>query len=94
MILDLKIMLFTRLFNFIVHKLQKMKVIITGSTGMVGEGVLHECLNHNKVDQILLVNRKPCGIQHPKIKEIIHADPVWRKSSRLVPRILSVCNCL
>jgi hypothetical protein len=74
MILGLIILLFTRLFNFIVHKLQKMKVIITGVTGMVGEGVLHECLNHNKVDQILLVNRKPCGIQHPKIKEIIHAD--------------------
>jgi uncharacterized protein YbjT (DUF2867 family) len=52
----------------------KIKVIITGSTGMVGEGVLHECLQHPDVESILVINRKPCGITHPKLKEIIHAD--------------------
>ena len=51
-----------------------IKVIITGATGMVGEGVLHECLQHNDVEQILLINRRPCGITHPKLKEIIHPD--------------------
>jgi nucleoside-diphosphate-sugar epimerase len=52
----------------------KIKVIITGATGMVGEGVLHECLQNQSVEHILVINRKPCGVQHPKLKEIIHAD--------------------
>jgi hypothetical protein len=52
----------------------KIKAIITGSTGMVGEGVLHECLQHPSVESILVINRRPCGITHPKLKEIIHID--------------------
>ncbi|HVS92015.1 MAG TPA: hypothetical protein VHE59_08300 [Mucilaginibacter sp.] len=53
---------------------EKLKVIITGSTGMVGEGVLHECLQHPMVENILIVNRRPLGLDHPKLKEIIHQD--------------------
>lgn len=53
---------------------QKIKTIITGVTGMVGEGVLYECLNHPSVEAVLVINRKPCGYTHPKLKEIIHAD--------------------
>ena len=53
---------------------EPIKVIITGATGMVGEGVLHECLHHPAVSSILVINRKPCGVVHSKIKEIIHAD--------------------
>lgn len=49
-----------------------MKVIITGATGMVGEGVLNECLGNANVEKILVINRKPCGISHPKLKEILH----------------------
>jgi hypothetical protein len=41
---------------------------------MVGEGVLRECLANADVEQVLVVNRKPCGIAHPKLKEIIHRD--------------------
>lgn len=52
----------------------KIKAIITGTTGMVGEGVLHECLQHPQVEAVLVINRKPCGVTHPKLKEIIHAD--------------------
>jgi len=52
----------------------KIKVIITGVTGMVGEGVMHECLLSNEVEQVLVINRRPCGVTHPKLKEIIHAD--------------------
>ncbi len=52
----------------------KIKAIITGATGMVGEGVLLECLNHPDVEQILVISRKPGGITHPKLKELIHAD--------------------
>lgn len=53
---------------------KKIKVIITGATGMVGEGVLHECLQHPTISEVLIVNRKPFGATHPKLKEIIHAD--------------------
>jgi uncharacterized protein YbjT (DUF2867 family) len=53
---------------------EKFKVIITGATGMVGEGVLLECLAHPAVEQILLVSRKPYGGTHPKLQECIVAD--------------------
>lgn len=41
---------------------------------MVGEGVLHECLLDPSVEQVLVINRKPGGVSHPKLKEIIHTD--------------------
>ena len=41
---------------------------------MVGEGVLNECLNNDTIGQILVINRRPCGITHSKLKEIIHSD--------------------
>jgi uncharacterized protein YbjT (DUF2867 family) len=50
------------------------KTIITGATGMVGEGVLLECLSNPEVAQILVINRKPGGVSHPKLREIVHAD--------------------
>jgi len=52
----------------------KIKTIILGATGMVGEGVLHECLKHPNVSEVLVINRKPCGVTHEKLKEIIHKD--------------------
>lgn len=52
----------------------KVKAIITGATGMVGEGVLLTCLDHPDVEEILIINRKPSGRSHPKLKEIIHGD--------------------
>ena len=51
-----------------------MRVIVPGATGMVGEGVLHECLHHPDVEQVLVINRKPCEVSHPKLKEIIHLN--------------------
>ncbi len=47
------------------------KIIITGATGMVGEGVLLECLEHPAVSHVLSVSRKPTGRTHPKLKEYI-----------------------
>lgn len=52
----------------------KIRAILTGATGMVGEGVLHECLQHSEVEAILVIGRKACGVVHPKLKEIIHSD--------------------
>ncbi|MFT3945446.1 MAG: hypothetical protein QM763_00615 [Agriterribacter sp.] len=51
----------------------KIKVIITGATGMVGEGVLQVCIVNPAVEKILLINRKPAGYTHPKIEEILHS---------------------
>lgn len=51
-----------------------MKVIITGATGMVGEGVLLECLANDAVTEVLSVSRKALGRSHPKLKEYIVPD--------------------
>lgn len=51
-----------------------MKVIVTGTTGMVGKGVLLECLDHPNITEALSISRKPTGIDHPKLKELIHQD--------------------
>jgi hypothetical protein len=51
-----------------------LRVILTGATGMVGEGVLHECLQAPEVEKVLLLNRKPSGITHSKITELVHGD--------------------
>ena len=52
----------------------KLHVIITGVTGMVGEGVLHEALLHPDVERVLVIVRRPSGVSHPKLKEIVHGD--------------------
>jgi hypothetical protein len=52
----------------------KVKAIITGATGMVGEGVLHECLLSEDIESVLVINRRPCNVLHTKLKEIIHDD--------------------
>ena len=51
-----------------------MKVILTGATGMVGEGVLLALLENPAVTEILSVSRKPCGHTHAKLKELIVPD--------------------
>lgn len=51
-----------------------IKVIITGATGMVGEGVLFECLQNEKVAEVLIVSRRHYEIKHPKLKELIVPD--------------------
>ncbi|MEZ4900947.1 MAG: epimerase [Spirosomataceae bacterium] len=52
----------------------KKKVIITGASGMVGKGVLLECLESEKIEKVLVVNRHPINIQHPKLKEVLLKD--------------------
>jgi uncharacterized protein YbjT (DUF2867 family) len=49
-----------------------MKVIIFGATGMVGQGVLRECLLDAGVDHVLAVGRRPTGQSHPKLHEIAY----------------------
>ncbi|MBD2766658.1 NAD-dependent epimerase/dehydratase family protein [Hymenobacter sp. BT664] len=52
----------------------KIKAIITGATGMLGEGVLLECLRDADVESVLLLSRQPSGYAHPKLRELLHAD--------------------
>ena len=54
--------------------MNSFNVIITGATGMVGEGVLHECLQRADIDNVLVIGRSPCGYTHPKLSEILHSD--------------------
>jgi uncharacterized protein YbjT (DUF2867 family) len=51
-----------------------VKVIIFGATGMVGQGVLRECLVDPGVERVLSVARRTGGKQDAKLKEILHAD--------------------
>jgi len=51
-----------------------MKIIITGATGMVGEGVLLECLQNTAVTEVLIVNRKHVDVSHTKLKELLVSD--------------------
>ena len=51
-----------------------LRIIITGATGMVGEGVLLECLRDPAVEAVLLISRKPSGYAHAKLRELLHAD--------------------
>ena len=56
------------------NTITKLKIIVTGATGMVGEGVLIECLQNDMIEEVMVVGRKPCGITHPKLKETICKD--------------------
>ena len=51
-----------------------MKVILFGATGMVGQGVLRECLRDDAVESVLVVGRTTVGVEHPKLREVLHAD--------------------
>jgi uncharacterized protein YbjT (DUF2867 family) len=51
-----------------------IKVIITGVTGLVGEGVLLECLELPSVEKVLIVGRRSYGLKHPKLNEILVPD--------------------
>jgi uncharacterized protein YbjT (DUF2867 family) len=56
------------------NRLETFRVIITGATGMVGEGVLLECLASAAVERVLVVGRRPYGVAHAKLEECIVPD--------------------
>lgn len=51
-----------------------INIILTGATGMVGEGVLLECLDNSSINSVLVIGRRSCVITHPKLTELIHGD--------------------
>ncbi|WP_206791167.1 epimerase [Amycolatopsis sp. MtRt-6] len=51
-----------------------MRVVLFGATGMVGQGVLRECLRDERVEEVLAVGRAPVGAGHPKLREAVEED--------------------
>lgn len=51
-----------------------MNVVIFGATGMVGSGVLRECLHDPRVNAVVALGRSETGLTHPKLRELVHAD--------------------
>jgi uncharacterized protein YbjT (DUF2867 family) len=52
-----------------------MKVLVFGATGMVGQGVVRECLLDPDVEPVMTVGRTPTGIQNQKLRDIVHRSP-------------------
>ena len=69
-----------------------MKVIITGVTGMVGEGVLHQCTLDTAITEVLVLTRKPSGYAHPKVKDLL--VPNFYDISALVSQLSGYDDCL
>lgn len=70
----------------------KIKIIITGATGMVGEGVMHEALNSTYIEEVLVIGRKLTGYLHPKLKEFQLVD--FYKPEELSDLVKSYDACL
>ncbi|MEI5098252.1 NAD-dependent epimerase/dehydratase family protein [Streptomyces sp. PmtG] len=51
-----------------------MKVVLLGATGMVGQGVLRECLRDERVSEVLVIGRTRLGVEHPKLRELTAPD--------------------
>ena len=58
----------------IVHPIDIMNIVLFGATGMVGQGVLRECLLDPGVERVLTVGRAPTSAQHGKLEEIVRKD--------------------
>ena len=51
-----------------------MKIILLGASGMVGAGALREALDAPEVESVLSIGRRPCGVEHPKLRELLLPD--------------------
>ena len=69
-----------------------MKVILFGATGMVGQGVLRECLIDPGIESVLVVGRGPTGVQNAKLHEILHDD--FTDFSKIESRLAGYDACL
>ena len=68
-----------------------MKVILFGATGMVGQGVLRECLLDASVESVLAVGRSPSGQRHAKLREIMHDN--FLDYSAIEPQLAGYDTC-
>lgn len=72
-------------------KFNGLKVLVTGSTGMVGEGVLQVCLRHPAVEKVVALNRRTVGFSHPKLTEIILPD--FHRLSEVEDQLIGLDAC-
>ncbi|MFD9366105.1 epimerase [Streptomyces sp. NPDC060020] len=68
-----------------------MNVILFGATGMIGRGVLRECLRDDSVESVLAVGRTPLGVSHPKLRERVQADPSDLAGAGVDPAAYDAC---
>ena len=68
-----------------------MRVLLLGASGMVGQGVLRECLLAADVTQVVSIVRTPGGLAHPKLRELRHAD--FTDFSPLEPELAGLDAC-
>jgi len=68
-----------------------MRIILTGVTGMVGEGVMLECLENDSVEKVLAVSRKPTSHTHPKLEQLLVPD--FRKTSDVEAQLTGYDAC-
>ena len=68
-----------------------MKILIFGASGMVGQGVLREALAAPDVERVVSVVRKPAGMQHPKLEELVHGD--FTSFASMEPQLLGFDAC-
>jgi uncharacterized protein YbjT (DUF2867 family) len=68
-----------------------VRIIVTGVTGMVGEGVLLECLENDSVEKVLAVSRKPTKHTHPKLEQLLVSD--FRNTSEVEAQLTGYDAC-
>ncbi len=68
-----------------------MKVILTGATGMVGEGVLFECIENPAVEEVLVIGRKHYTISNSKVKELLLKDFSEAKNHAAILKNYDAC---
>ncbi|APU43616.1 MULTISPECIES: Rossmann-fold NAD(P)-binding domain-containing protein [unclassified Streptomyces] len=68
-----------------------MNVILFGATGMLGRGVLRECLRDESVSGVLAIGRRPLGVTHPKLRERVQDDPSDLSAAGVDPAAYDAC---
>lgn len=69
-----------------------MHVLLTGATGLLGQGVLHECLHANDLDHVTALTRRSTGLEHPRLREILLDD--FADAARVQGRLAGMDACL
>ena len=69
-----------------------MRVVLFGGSGMVGQAVLRECLLDPEVERVVSVVRRATGTQHPKLREVVHAD--FHDFTSIAPQLTGLDACL
>ena len=69
-----------------------MRVVLFGGSGMLGQGVLRECLLDPEVERVVSVVRRATGTQHPKLREVVHAD--FHDFTSIAPQLTGLDACL